>query len=97
MAKNKTKQALFTAAIIGSTLLGSTYYIVSCENKRNVTQQLHKRSVVQSENLQKAYDLCNRVKDECGSPGLVVSVSVDGVTVLSRGIYTERMTVNVIV
>lgn len=37
------------------------------------------------EAIMQATDLCQRVKDECGTPGLVVAVSVDGRLVWTQG------------
>ena len=38
------------------------------------------------EAIQKADDLCQQVKDESGSPGLLISVSIDGHPIYSKGI-----------
>ncbi|XP_061184109.1 serine beta-lactamase-like protein LACTB, mitochondrial isoform X1 [Saccostrea echinata] len=44
------------------------------------------RQLSQEEIIEKARDIVQQIKDECGSPGLVVGVSVDGQTVWTEGL-----------
>ncbi|XP_062586087.1 serine beta-lactamase-like protein LACTB, mitochondrial [Saccostrea cucullata] len=44
------------------------------------------RQLSREEIIEKARDIVQRIKDECGSPGLVVGVSVDGQTVWTEGL-----------
>lgn len=59
------------ASVFGAGLLA-----VSCREKR----------LSLDEAVRKSSDLCRRLKEESGSPGLVVAVSVDGVNVFEKGI-----------
>ncbi|KAK7096086.1 hypothetical protein V1264_005430 [Littorina saxatilis] len=51
-----------------------------------VKQRRPGKSLSLKEAMEQATDLCQRRKDECGSPGLVVAVSVDGQLVWTQGL-----------
>ena len=78
------------AGVVASTI-GTTVYFVSCDANSPETElkddSLPVRSKEHSLNyaIKKAEELCQRAKDESGSPGLVVGVSVDGVNLFNLG------------
>ena len=69
------------AGVIASTI-GTTVYIVSCDGN-----PIHHgtKDYTLNDAIKKTEELCKRVKEESGSPGLVAGVSVDGINVLNLG------------
>ena len=83
-------RAVVGAAFAGAALFGSAVYSAQSEKDlgtQNLPELRRTRKISFEEATRRAEDLCQQVKDESGSPGLVVSVTVDGVNVFSKG-YT---------
>lgn len=81
-----------TAGALIASAFGTTVYLSNDSVKSPIKQgksvSLPTVKIAQislEEAVLKADELCQRVKDESGSPGLVVSVTVDGVLVYSKG------------
>ena len=84
-------RAVVGAAFAGAALFGSAVYSAQSEKDlgtQNLPELRRTRKISFEEATRRAEDLCQQVKDESGSPGLVVSVTVDGVNVFSKG-YTH--------
>ena len=85
-------RAVVGAAFAGAALFGSAVYSAQSEKDlgtQNLPELRRTRKKISFEEAtRRAEDLCQQVKDESGSPGLVVSVTVDGVNVFSKG-YTH--------
>jgi hypothetical protein len=85
-------RAVVSAAFAGVALFGSAIY--SAQSEKDLDEQKspeprsRRKKISFEEATRRAEDLCQQVKDESGSPGLVVSVTVDGVNVFSEG-YTH--------
>ena len=68
------------AGVMASTI-GTTVYLVACDgNPQNCS-----KGDALNDAIKKAEDLCKKIKEESGSPGLVAGVSVDGTNVLNIG------------
>ncbi|KAF8784921.1 Serine beta-lactamase-like protein LACTB [Argiope bruennichi] len=83
----------FTQTLVASVAaFGITLYIahknkISCEldlNPRNVIEVIDEDELYDKA-IKNSRDILQRVKDECGIPGLVVGVSIDGRTVWKEG------------
>lgn len=84
------KFALTSAATVIGSAITTTVYLEE-KNKQKTHDQLRflpifSSNVTLEEAVKKTEQLCLRVKDESGTPGLVVSVTVDGKPVLNKGI-----------
>ena len=67
---------------------GAAAYFVSCESStKNTLSDDNKISL--DEAFRKAEGLCQRVKEESGSSGLVLGVSVDGSDIFTLGILVS--------
>ncbi|XP_069109639.1 serine beta-lactamase-like protein LACTB, mitochondrial [Argopecten irradians] len=61
--------------------------IYSCDEQcHDVGEQSKGKSLTLQEAINKSRDLATRIKDETGSPGLAISVSVDGKEIWSEGL-----------
>ncbi len=96
MAGRIVKVSLATAATLVASAFGSTIYLESAKKDEYFTT-----SKLQGITLNKAVEvadkLCEQVKNESGTPGLVVSVSIDGIPVYQRGWMKIFISVCVIV
>jgi len=70
-----------TSGLMASTI-GTSVYLVSCDGN---SPEYGKSKITLDEALRKTQELCQRIKEESGSPGLVAGVSVDGINVLNIG------------
>jgi len=69
------------AGVMASTI-GTTVYLVACDgNPQNCS-----KGDALNDAIKKAEELCKKIKEESGSPGLVAGVSVDGTNVLNIGL-----------
>ncbi len=82
-----------TAGALIASAFGTTVYMSADSNKSSICEEkkvsLPTPKIAQislEEAVAKANELCQRVKEESGSPGLVISVTVDGKSVYSKGI-----------
>lgn len=84
MAGRIVKVSLATAATLVASAFGSTIYLESA--KTNECFTLSKpQGITLNEAVEVADKLCEQVKNESGIPGLVVSVSIDGIPAYQRG------------
>ena len=91
---NMAKKLLsITAGALIASAFGTKVYMSADSNKSSICEEknvsLPTPKIAQislEEAVAKANELCQRVKDESGSPGLVISVTVDGKPVYSKGI-----------
>ena len=65
------------------TAVGTTIYLEG--KKKSVLLTGKDEKITLSDAIQVADKLCEQVKNESGSPGLVVAVSVDGIPVYQKG------------
>ena len=77
------KVSLATATLVASTF-GSTVYLESAKKSKAFASRKVK-SITLNEAVEAADKLCEQVKNESGTPGLVVSVSIDGIPAYQKG------------
>ena len=70
-------------ASLAVTAVGTTIYLEG--KKKSVLLTGKDEKITLSDAIQVADKLCEQVKNESGSPGLVVAVSVDGIPVYQKG------------
>ena len=86
MSKHLFKLSLAAAAV--STIGSQIYPNGNNKKKEELTDlsfNVNKNKTLLAEAIKNTEKLCERVKNESGTPGLVISVSVDGVPVYSNG------------
>lgn len=86
MARRLLQASLAASAAL--TLVGTT--ALNNRNKERITDDVFKtklgcKKISLEEAIQHADKLCERVKNESGTPGLVISVSVDSHPVYQKG------------
>ena len=70
-------------ASLAVTAVGTTIYLEG--KKKSVLLTGKDEKITLSDAIQVADKLCEQVKNESGSPGLVVAVSVDGIPIYQKG------------
>ena len=83
MAGRVLKVSLAAAATLVASAFGSTIYLESA--KKEVVTPNKPQCITLNEAVEVADKLCEQVKNESGTPGLVVSVSIDGIPAYQRG------------
>lgn len=91
MARRILKVSLVTATLAVSAC-GTTIYLDSSK-QIGITSPTDPKKITWSKAIQAVDKLCEQVKNESGTPGLVVSVSVDGLPVYQKG----SMNANIII
>lgn len=84
MARRILKVSLVTATLAVSAC-GTTIYLDSSK-QIGITSPTDPKKITWSKAIQAVDKLCEQVKNESGTPGLVVSVSVDGLPVYQKGL-----------
>lgn len=75
---------LATANLVASALESTSVYLESVQ-KNEVFASNKLQSITLNEAVQAADKLCEQVKNDFGIPGLVVSVTVDGIPAYQKG------------
>lgn len=78
--------AAFLTAAIGAVYLNEKNTFTVDADKASKSDK-KEAAISLQDAIERAKLLCQRVKEESGSPGLSVSVTINGVPVFSKGMY----------
>lgn len=92
---SRVMRSSFTAVI--ASVLGTTVYFSTKRaalQEKSIQQEregvkVNKNGISLDEAIRKAEDLCLKIKEISGAPGLVVGVSIDGKLVYNKGMLFD--------